>query len=152
MQHYITAWTTNDPQDIRALFTEDAVYATSPQEAEPWQGRDDIVEHWIAGRDEPDDWTFEWKLLGVDGGRAFVQGLTTYRGNSRSYDNLWIIQLIRRRPRVVLHRVVHAAQVALAPDSRAHPRVSAAPTAGTICSASSTAPRISMMIPLASVT
>ena len=64
MQHYITAWTTNDPEDIRALFTEDAIYATSPQEAEPWQGRDDIVEHWIAGRDEPDDWTFEWKLLG----------------------------------------------------------------------------------------
>jgi hypothetical protein len=93
MQHYLTAWTTNDPEDIRALFTEDAIYATSPQEAEPWRGRDDIVEHWIAGRDEPDDWTFEWKLLGVDGGRAFVQGLTTYRGNSRSYDNLWIIQL-----------------------------------------------------------
>lgn len=22
-----------------------------------------------------------------------MQGLTTYRGNSRSYDNLWIIQL-----------------------------------------------------------
>lgn len=30
---------------------------------------------------------------GVDGGRAFVQGCTDYRNGSRSYDNLWIIQL-----------------------------------------------------------
>ena len=30
MQHYIAAWTSNDPEDIRALFTEDAVYATQP--------------------------------------------------------------------------------------------------------------------------
>ena len=51
------------------------------------------MERWIAGQDEPGDWTFEWKLLGVDGGRAFVQGRTDYRGDSRSYDNLWIIQL-----------------------------------------------------------
>jgi hypothetical protein len=51
------------------------------------------VEHWLAGRDEPDDWTFEWELLGVDGGRAFVQGLTSYRGTGRVYDNLWIVQL-----------------------------------------------------------
>ena len=29
----------------------------------------------------------------TDGGTAFVQGRTDYRGNSRSYDNLWIIQL-----------------------------------------------------------
>ncbi|MCU1521344.1 MAG: hypothetical protein JWN19_1729 [Arthrobacter sp.] len=93
MQHYITAWSSNEPDDIRALFTEDAVYFTSPHETEPWRGRDRIVEGWIAERDEPGDWSFEWKLLGVDGGRAFVQGLNSYRGNGRSYDNLWIIQL-----------------------------------------------------------
>jgi len=29
----------------------------------------------------------------LDGGRAFVQGRTDYREDSRSYDNLWIIQL-----------------------------------------------------------
>ena len=28
-----------------------------------------------------------------DGGRAFVQGRTDYGGDSRSYDNLWVIQL-----------------------------------------------------------
>jgi hypothetical protein len=93
MQHYITAWSSNEPDDIRVLFTEDAVYYTSPNEAEPWRGREQIVERWIASRDEPGDWSFEWQLLGVDGGRAFVQGLTTYKADHRSYDNLWVIQL-----------------------------------------------------------
>ncbi|MGO4191543.1 nuclear transport factor 2 family protein [Arthrobacter sp. YAF17] len=93
VQHYIAAWTSNDPEDIRALFTEDAVYATRPGDPEPWTGREQIVEHWIAAGDAPGNWTFEWSLLGVDGGRAFVQGRTDYRGDSRSYDNLWIIQL-----------------------------------------------------------
>ena len=93
MEHYITAWTSNEPEDIRALFTEDAVYCTRPDDPEAWTGREQIVERWIAGQDVPGDWTFEWKLLGVDGGRAFVQGRTDYRGDSRSYDNLWVIQL-----------------------------------------------------------
>ena len=51
------------------------------------------MEHWLAARDEPDEWTFEWKLLGVDGGRAFVQGLTSYCRNRPNYDNLWVVQL-----------------------------------------------------------
>ena len=93
MEHYVAAWRSNEPEDIRALFTEDAVYSTSPHEPEPWTGREQIVEHWLASRDEPDDWTFEWEVLGVDGGRAFVQGFTSYRGSGRNYDNLWIIQL-----------------------------------------------------------
>ena len=93
MEHYIAAWTSNDPEDIRALFTEDAVYATRPDDPKAWTGRDEIVERWLAARDEPGDWTFEWALLGVDGGRAFVQGRTDYRGDNRSYDNLWVIQL-----------------------------------------------------------
>ena len=38
MQKYIMAWRSNEPDDIRALFTPDAVYATSPNEPEPWRG------------------------------------------------------------------------------------------------------------------
>ncbi len=93
IQHYITAWTSNAPEDIRALFTEDAQYFTRPDDPEPWSGREQIVDRWIARLDEPGDWTFEWNLLGVDGGRAFVQGRTEYCGDSPSYNNLWVIQL-----------------------------------------------------------
>jgi len=93
MEKYISAWTTNEPDDIRALFTEDAVYATRPHDRDPWTGRDRIVDRWLAARDEPEEWTFEWSLLGTDGDLAFVQGYTHYLGDRPSYDNLWVIRL-----------------------------------------------------------
>jgi ketosteroid isomerase-like protein len=90
IENYLKAWTSNEPDDIRALFTEDAVYATRPHDPSPWRGHEDIVEQWLEARDEPDDWTFEWKLLGVDGDTAFLQGVTTYV-TGPTYDNLWVI-------------------------------------------------------------
>jgi hypothetical protein len=93
MQKYIAAWTTNEPDAIRALFTEEAVYATRPQDKDPWRGHDQIVESWLEARDEPEEWTFDWWVLGTDGGLAFVQGFTHYLGDRPSYDNLWVIRL-----------------------------------------------------------
>lgn len=93
MQKYIAAWTTNQREDIEALFTEDAVYATRPHDPDPWRGREQIVEGWLEARDEPGDWSFDWTLLGTDGDRAFVQGYTDYLGDGPSYNNLWVIRL-----------------------------------------------------------
>jgi SnoaL-like domain len=108
MEKYIAAWNTNEPEDIRALFTEDAVYATRPEDKDPWRGREEIVDRWLKARDEPDEWTFDWTLLGTDGlgadasgadasgangGLVFVQGFTHYLGDRPSYDNLWVIRL-----------------------------------------------------------
>jgi ketosteroid isomerase-like protein len=93
MDKYIAAWTTNDPEDIAALFTEEAVYATRPYDPDPWRGRAEIVERWIGSADQPGDWRFEWSLLGSDGDLAFVQGRTTYLDDRPSYENLWVIRL-----------------------------------------------------------
>ena len=92
MEKYQAAWASNSPEDIRALFTPDARYETRPGDPDPWVGRDDIVNRWLAARDEPGDWTFSWELLGTDGNTAFVQGVTTYAGNRPDYDNLWVIR------------------------------------------------------------
>ena len=43
---YIQAWNSNDPADIRALFTQDAAYHTEPY-SPPWRGRDEIVRQWL---------------------------------------------------------------------------------------------------------
>lgn len=93
MEKYIAAWETNEPEDIRALFTEDAVYATRPYDPDAWRGREQIVERWIASADEPEDWRFEWSVLGSDGDLTFVQGRTTYLDDRPSYENLWVIRL-----------------------------------------------------------
>jgi hypothetical protein len=98
MEKYIAAWASNEPDDIRALFTEEAVYATRPLDKDPWRGREQIVDRWLTARDDADEWTFDWTLLGTDGlgtdgGLAFVQGFTHYLGDRPSYDNLWVIRL-----------------------------------------------------------
>ncbi|WP_258803933.1 nuclear transport factor 2 family protein [Pseudarthrobacter sp. NS4] len=92
MEKYQAAWTSNEPEDIRALFAPDARYETRPNDPDPWLGRDGIVEGWLAERDEPEDWTFRWELLGTDGDTAFVQAVTTYSGDRPTYDNLWVVR------------------------------------------------------------
>lgn len=93
MDKYQHAWTSNEPGDIKALFTEDAVYKDRPHTGKPWNGHQEIVEHWTGDSvDQPGDWTFEWTLMGMDGDTAFVQGLTTYLNGQPTYDNLWVIR------------------------------------------------------------
>jgi len=87
---YQAAWTSNEPDDIRALFTDDAVYNGRPNDPDAWRGADGIVAGWLDHRDEPGDWTFEWKLLGISGDVAYVQNVTGY-AEPPDYDNLWKI-------------------------------------------------------------
>jgi uncharacterized protein (TIGR02246 family) len=56
---YIQAWNSNDPADIRALFTQDAAYHTEPY-SPPWRGRDEIVRQWLDRKDEPGQTEFRW--------------------------------------------------------------------------------------------
>ena len=69
LDRYEQAWRTNDPDRIRDLFTEDAVYRWHPWEepADGADGREEIVEAWLEQPDDPDDWTLECEPLAVDG-------------------------------------------------------------------------------------
>ena len=90
---YVAAWESNDPEQIGALFTDDAVYLTAPDH-EPRRGRDAIVAGWLEDRDEPGTWSFESKVIHEDEDEGFVvvQGKTRYPAE-RDYLNLWIIRL-----------------------------------------------------------
>lgn len=93
MRRYLVAWDTNATDDIRALFTEDAVYLAWPG-AEPWVGHDAIVGGWLAHADQPDDHEFEWSVLAVDGEVAVVRCVTTYLDEGPGvYDNLFVVRL-----------------------------------------------------------
>jgi hypothetical protein len=91
MEGYIKAWKSNSPDDIRALFTEDALYEFSPSDSEPLRGIDAIVEDWITDRDERGTWSFTWEPLVVTDELAIVQGQTKY-SNKSDFDNLWVIR------------------------------------------------------------
>ncbi|MFL5720812.1 MAG: nuclear transport factor 2 family protein [Chloroflexota bacterium] len=90
MGAYLRAWETNDPEEVGALFSDEALYLTEPS-AEPWHGRPEIVEGWLGRKDEPGDATFEWAPL-VDSDRlGVITGRTTYLSGD-DYDNLWVIR------------------------------------------------------------
>ena len=91
IEGYLRAWASNEPADIRALFTEDAEYRTEPW-LPPAQGVDAIVAQWVERSDEPGTFAFRAEIVGIDEGRGFVQGVTTYDSGT-VYSNLWVIDL-----------------------------------------------------------
>ena len=90
IEGYVRAWNSNDSPDIAALFTENAVYRTAPFDP-PWQGRQQIVDNWLAHRDEPGETTFDWRPVAVTDEVAIVHGTTTYPDTT--YSNLWVLRL-----------------------------------------------------------
>jgi ketosteroid isomerase-like protein len=90
MDGYLRAWDSNAPDDIRALFTDDAQYLTAPT-VPARVGIEAVVDGWIEDQDQPGDYTFSWHELGIDGDTAFVQGETNYT-DGRRYANLWVIR------------------------------------------------------------
>ena len=91
LDNYRTAWASNAPDDIRALFTEGATYAGGPFDPEPWVGREGIVAGWLEHRDEPGEYTFEGAPLAYSDGVGIIQGRTDY-ADGRVYANLWVIR------------------------------------------------------------
>lgn len=87
---YRRAWESNEPDDIRALFTEDAEYFTEPF-AEPWRGHDQIVKEWLGARDEPGETAFEWQIVAVEGDTAVIRAITPYVGKA-TYHNVWVMK------------------------------------------------------------
>ena len=71
LEGYLRAWSSNEPDDIAELFTEDAAYYTAPFR-EPWSGRDAIVGGWIGRRDEPGTYDFRHEILAVTDEIGFV--------------------------------------------------------------------------------
>ena len=92
MAAYERAWASNDAEEIGALFTDDALYFTTPFR-EPWRGRQEIVDGWLDRKDEPGDWTFEWRPLVDTPELAIITGTTTYRNPPLTYSNLWVLKL-----------------------------------------------------------
>jgi ketosteroid isomerase-like protein len=90
MSGYRKAWESNDPADIGALFTDDALYYFEPF-SEPNRGRDAIVAAWLAREDAMGTTTFAWSPLATTDDVAIVTGETDY-GDIR-YSNLWVIRL-----------------------------------------------------------
>lgn len=89
---YVQAWTSNDPDGIGSLFSDDARYFRGPQ-LDPIEGREAIIEWWLGAADEPGSWSYRFEILGVDDAVGFVKGWTEYPEEGKAYLTLWVIHL-----------------------------------------------------------
>src|SRR5688500_16036549 len=93
IEGYRAAAASDDPQRIRALFTEDAEYWDGPF-GEPWRGLDEILQNWTKQSDTPYEWDFDFEVFAVDGSRAVAQIEYRYRSpQAATYRNAWLIDL-----------------------------------------------------------
>lgn len=90
MDGYLRAWRSNAVDDVAALFTNDAEYLTAPF-VSPRVGHQQIIDGWIADRDEPDGFEFKWHPLVVHEDLGVIEGETRYR-DGPVYSNLWVMR------------------------------------------------------------
>ena len=91
---YRRAWESNEPDEIRALFTDEAIYRNRPDDPSPAVGADAIVAHWLEEADPPGSTTFEWSVVAEQDDAVVVQCVTGYPSGPKQgiYDNLWVIR------------------------------------------------------------
>ena len=100
---YERAWETYDPDQIAALWSENAQYRWRPGD-EPTVGRDEIVRAWLApdgnesSRDKPGTYLGEYQPFVGAGNRAVAIGTSTYWTDAsrakvdRVYYNNWLLE------------------------------------------------------------
>jgi ketosteroid isomerase-like protein len=92
---YSQAWGTYDPEQIGALFSEDAVYWYNPFD-DPVRGRDAIVADWLKDRDEAGTYEGAYRPVLVAGDQAVARGYSRYLNTNSTvrdeYDNLFLLR------------------------------------------------------------
>lgn len=83
---YEKAWRTEDPADVRAIFTDDAEYWPRPDAAHPYRGIDEILAMWPESVGARPVYAFE--VLIEDDRLGIIRGHVDYPGEHR-YVNLW---------------------------------------------------------------
>ncbi|HEX2142517.1 MAG TPA: nuclear transport factor 2 family protein [Candidatus Limnocylindria bacterium] len=98
LDRYVEAWRTNDPEQVRALFTDDAVYRYRPYggERHAVRGLNPIVGNWLEEQDPPGSWEARYEPYAVDGDRAVAAGYSRYyasdKGPERTFHNVFLLR------------------------------------------------------------
>jgi len=104
LDRYVQAWISYHPDEILALFSEDAAYRYHPYD-DPIVGRDAVLASWLgedasgdaSTRDEPGTYEAEYSPIAVDGDTVVAIGTSRYRDVPdgpvvRTYDNCFIMR------------------------------------------------------------
>lgn len=86
---YLRAWKSNDPDDVRAIFTTEAEYWFRPDDPDPVRGIEAIVRMWTQ-EPEPTEPVIALDVLVEDETVGVVTGSVDYPGH-QLYRNMWEI-------------------------------------------------------------
>ena len=97
---YSHAWLTYDPDEIGALFSEDAEYLYHPWDTgnDVVRGRAAIIANWLENRDKAGAYRGEYHPLLIQGDQAVTAGMSWYYSDDtqttleRAYHNLWVLR------------------------------------------------------------
>jgi ketosteroid isomerase-like protein len=95
---YRHAWSTDDPDEIATLFSEDVRYFTAPYR-EPLDGIASVSGYWLGEHEGEIPWSFEYQVVAQEGDLFVVRAVTTYpEGTSaaegpETFHNLWLVRL-----------------------------------------------------------
>lgn len=98
LELYTSAWTSDDPEEVARLFTDDVRYYIAPDRA-PIVGREAVADWWVGLQESQLPWTFEYEVVAREGDLYVVRGITEYpEGGSgaespETYHNLWLVTL-----------------------------------------------------------
>src|SRR5687768_10673963 len=96
LEEYVEAWRTYEPEKIRNLFSENALYFYSPfDEQTHLRGRDAIVADWLKQPDAVGSWEAQYAPVAVEGNVGVAQGRTRYFRSDGSiqkqFDNIFVL-------------------------------------------------------------
>ncbi|HEV3312517.1 MAG TPA: nuclear transport factor 2 family protein [Chloroflexota bacterium] len=95
LTRYVEAWQSYDPNEVKALFTEDATYAYRPWD-DPLRGRAAILASWLVERDAPGSWSATYECVMVADDQAVATGRTDYFGGDgaleKRYHNCFLVR------------------------------------------------------------
>lgn len=97
LDKYVEAWRTYQPEQIKDLFSEDALYYYHPfDEQTPLRGREAIVADWRANQDPAGSWEAHYGPVAVEGDVGVAEGRTRYFGADgsveREFGNIFVMQ------------------------------------------------------------
>jgi len=94
LTRYRTAWKSDDPEQIAALFVSDATYSPWPFSS-AWEGQPQIVRKWIERGDSNREWEARDPRLRGRHGRGPGSDHLPARGDEPAgvYSNIWLIRL-----------------------------------------------------------
>ncbi len=96
LDDYVAAWKSLDPDQIRALFTEDVQYTYTPFD-EPLMGREEVVLAWLEDFDDPPgSYDASYHPVAIEGHVAVTNGRTRYfaadgRTVAAVFDNIFVL-------------------------------------------------------------